>query len=76
MARTIRITLPEPLSLDGVYRPPLLARWAVKFAVVVTQWDMKRRTRRQLARLDQHLLSDIGMTRDAACTEAARPFWR
>ena len=76
MAHTIRITLPDTLALNGAYRPPLAARWAVKFAVLLTQWDMKRRTRRHLVRLDDHMLKDVGLTRDAASTEAARPFWR
>lgn len=33
------------------------------------------RQRRQLAQLAPHLLNDIGVTRDAAQTEAARPVW-
>jgi uncharacterized protein YjiS (DUF1127 family) len=34
-----------------------------------------RRSRRALARLDDHLLADIGLTRLEAATEAARPHW-
>jgi len=29
-----------------------------------------------LARLDPHLLRDIGLARDEAATEAAKPFWQ
>ena len=33
------------------------------------------RTRRQLARLDDRRLDDIGLTRCEAAAEAERPFW-
>lgn len=34
-----------------------------------------RRQRRRLAALDDHMLEDIGVTRDAAETEARRTLW-
>ncbi|MDF0599874.1 DUF1127 domain-containing protein [Psychromarinibacter sp. C21-152] len=34
-----------------------------------------RRQRRTLAQLDDHLLQDIGVTRDAALRESQRPIW-
>ena len=34
-----------------------------------------RHQRRRLARLDDHLLADIGLTPDAARLEAERPLW-
>ncbi|MGO4917048.1 DUF1127 domain-containing protein [Pseudogemmobacter sp. W21_MBD1_M6] len=55
---------------------PVLARAAMVFAVTVTKWDMNRRTRRALARLDDHMLDDIGIGRGAALAEVSRPFWR
>jgi len=33
------------------------------------------RQRRALLDLDQHLLDDIGLTREQACLEAAKGFW-
>jgi len=39
-------------------------------------WHQRARQRRQLARLDDALLKDIGLTRCDAETEAAKPFWR
>jgi uncharacterized protein YjiS (DUF1127 family) len=36
----------------------------------------RRRQRRALVALDDHLLRDIGISREQARTEAARPFWR
>ncbi len=35
----------------------------------------RHHSRAALARLDAHLLADIGLTADAAATEARRPFW-
>lgn len=31
--------------------------------------------RRQLAALDDHMLADLGLTREEATYEASRPFW-
>jgi uncharacterized protein YjiS (DUF1127 family) len=36
----------------------------------------RRRQRIALARLDDHLLRDIGVTQAVAAAEAAKPFWR
>ena len=38
-------------------------------------WLSVSRSRRQLAALDDAMLTDIGMTRAAATMEAQRPFW-
>lgn len=39
------------------------------------RWLSISRHRAALARLDPHLLADIGITADMAHTEASRPFW-
>lgn len=44
-------------------------------AALVADWIVKRRTRGHLARLDDHALKDIGLTRDEARREAYKPFW-
>ena len=36
----------------------------------------RQRQRRALARLDDHLLRDIGLSADIAHAETKRPFWR
>ena len=55
---------------------PVIARAAVKFAVLVTKWDTRQKTRKTLKALEPHLLDDIGLDRTSALTEAAKPFWQ
>lgn len=55
---------------------PFLAGFAVRFAVAVTKWDMRRRTRKHLRDMPPHLLKDIGLDRHAAHAEATKPFWQ
>ena len=49
-------------------RPTRLFSFALKVLDVIQQ-------RRQLAKLSDHYLADIGITREEAQIEAARPFW-
>jgi uncharacterized protein YjiS (DUF1127 family) len=39
-------------------------------------WFVRRRQRRALAELDEHLLNDVGLSRDQARRETAKPFWK
>jgi uncharacterized protein YjiS (DUF1127 family) len=39
-------------------------------------WRARRRQRQTLAALNDYLLNDIGVSRDEARREAAKPFWR
>ncbi|GGH25581.1 Uncharacterized conserved protein YjiS, DUF1127 family [Cribrihabitans marinus] len=57
-------------------RLPLIASLAVRFAVMVTTWEKRRRTRLNLGRLDDRILADVGLTRHQARTESARLFWQ
>jgi len=49
---------------------------ALKVVVAMARWEVNLRTRTQLKHLDDHLLDDIGVTRDLADKEATRPFWQ
>lgn len=62
--------------LNAQTKLPLVAGAAVKFAVRVTTWDMRRKSRRTLKQLEPHLLNDIGLDRISAQAEAAKPFWQ
>ncbi|WP_291733169.1 DUF1127 domain-containing protein [Leisingera sp. F5] len=55
---------------------PVLAQWAVLFAVLVTKWSLRRRTRTHLKHLSAAQLKDIGVSRQDAHYEATLPFWR
>ncbi len=55
---------------------PPVSRLLVSAALVLAAWDDRRRTRASLARLDDHLLADIGIGSAGAAQELAKPFWR
>ena len=65
--RTLTSTLAPALPRAGTPRPSLLVR--LKYLAALA------RSRRALARLDAHLLADIGLTEAEAGREAARPRW-
>lgn len=53
--------------------------WATRvyqFAARVRRQLERHRTRRRLLDLDDHLLKDIGLTREQAEEMGRRPFWR
>ena len=43
---------------------------------IIAVWIERRRQRRALGDLDERLLDDVGITREAAAREIAKPFWR
>ncbi len=51
------------------------SRKAAPLRARIVAWVVRRRSRAALARLDDHLLADIGLTRDHAKREASQPFW-
>ena len=55
---------------------PVLAHWAVMFAVVITKWSLRHRTRKQLRYMSQEQLDDIGRNRAEAHRQATLPFRR
>ena len=63
-------------ALQAQTRLPVPSVLALRVAVVLATWSMRRRTRKQLADLDDHLLHDIGLDRPAAHREARRMFWQ
>ncbi|MEW9920764.1 DUF1127 domain-containing protein [Marimonas sp. MJW-29] len=54
---------------------PVAAQLAVKFAVLVTTWATRRRTRLALSRLEPWQLRDVGLTPRDAYIESRRVFW-
>ena len=70
-------TIPAPST-----RPTLRIRLSAlqsSLTATIRLWMARGRQRRHLVELaewDDHLLKDIGVSRDAALREAAKPFWR
>lgn len=65
----------ESLALLTLAALPPVSRLLVEVALVMARWDDRRRTRRALARLDAHILRDIGLTGTLAKAECRKPFW-
>ena len=62
-----------------VFRPatlPPLSRVVLRAAVLVMTLETRAKTRKQLRKLDGHILKDIGIDPMTAEAEAERPFWR
>ncbi len=55
---------------------PTPASFFGNLGAVVQVWDSRLRMRASLARLDAHMLRDIGVDAASAEEEAAKPFWR
>ncbi|MBI1206937.1 MAG: DUF1127 domain-containing protein [Azospirillum sp.] len=64
--------IPGISQLGGVSIAHLVGRWVHD----VAEWRQRARQRRALLDLDDHLLEDIGMTREQAVMESRKGFWR
>ncbi|WP_371153608.1 DUF1127 domain-containing protein [Jannaschia sp. 2305UL9-9] len=53
-----------------------LSQLAMSFAVTVSVWEMRAKTRRALKDMDPALYGDIGLTTAEVLREVAKPFWR
>jgi uncharacterized protein YjiS (DUF1127 family) len=66
-----------------VERQPIIAQvsqnemlhFCRRVCVVVAEWRSRARQRESLAKLDDHLLADIGLTREIQLAECSKPFW-
>jgi len=50
--------------------------WPSRAIAVLREWRSRNRGRAQLAKLDDRLLRDIGLTRADVWLELNKPFWR
>ena len=55
---------------------PIVSVLAVQFAVTVSKWTLRHRTRQALGQLTETQLRDLGLTPLQARREAARLFWQ
>ena len=70
---TLRDLTLRPATLGPL---PPLSRGLLALTLAVVQWDLRRRTRRDLRRLPDFMLRDIGLDPSSALAEAQKPFWR
>jgi uncharacterized protein YjiS (DUF1127 family) len=66
--------LPRTIAPSGARRRPihpLAAAW-----MLFATWIERTRQRDALARLNDHQLRDLGITRVEAARECEKPFWR
>ena len=75
MTQTLTLST-EALATLSQRSVPIPALIAVKFAVCVTTWATRRRTRLALRQLEPWQLRDVGLTPAQANTEASRVFWQ
>ncbi len=61
-------------ALHAFWFTPDLAAIAAVRALIL--WHKRSRDRARLAAMEPYLLRDIGLTREQADSEAAKPFWR
>lgn len=66
---------PAHALLERSQALPPLSRALMGLTVVVLRWEMRHRTRKSLAKLDDHLLKDVGLGRLEAQEEWDKPFW-
>lgn len=69
------MTRAQAFALSTHPLPPV-SRVLLRLTLVAVTWEMRRRTRRDLRSLSDHLLVDIGLDPSVALHEAAKPFWR
>jgi uncharacterized protein YjiS (DUF1127 family) len=74
-----RYTMPLQTTLrpTRAARQPPRGNTALRRVIgLLRRWRERAHTRRQLCELNDHILQDIGLIRDALLREATRPFWR
>jgi uncharacterized protein YjiS (DUF1127 family) len=76
-SNTHSLRLNRRRALVSSYQSNSWSGWAALLHEL-SRWGERRRLRAALRDLaeDQHLLDDIGLTRQEAIDEATKPFWR
>ena len=67
----------DPLQLVQIELPRRsVHNLATRLVDTVNTWAQRSRQRRQLAGLEEHLLSDIGVSYEDVWLEVNKPFWQ
>ena len=76
MTRTAHSNINALIYLRENNALPIVSIWAVEFAMTVSKWTARHRTRKALGQLTDTQLRDVGLTPTQADQEAARLFWQ
>ena len=76
MTRTAYQNIDALIYLRESNALPIVSVLAVQFAVTVSKWTLRHRTRQALGQLTETQLRDVGLTPLQARREAARLFWQ
>lgn len=76
MTRTANSNIDALIYLRENNALPIVSVLAVEFAVTVSKWTTRHRTRKALSQLSARDLDDVGLTPMQARREAARMFWQ
>ena len=71
MSQSFIVARPRPRSSVKT-RLNVLSTWIT----AMETWQIRRRGWQDLSELDDHLLQDIGISREDALWKAGKPFWR
>lgn len=75
--RSLHVSPAPQFRPDGGFSPKLARlRQSNPVVALLLTWDDRHKSRAALQRLGDAGLADIGLTRAAAESEAAKPFWR
>ena len=70
----VNTTIPQTITIPAPTF--VVSRGMIAVAVKMDTWATRRSTRKALRNMPEHILFDVGLTREQAQTEAAKYFWR
>lgn len=66
----------QPRSHADMLALPPASQIAFRLFLLLSTWERRARTRRELSRVPTERLADIGLSATRAEDEAAKPFWQ
>ncbi len=72
MSQSYSVQRPDRVRPSVATSRQMLSRWAR----TTETWLIRHQGRQELSPLDDHLLEDIGISREDAVRKAGKPFWR
>ncbi|MBO6521557.1 MAG: DUF1127 domain-containing protein [Rhodospirillales bacterium] len=55
---------------------PAMAEAAIAHFITMCEWQHRAEMRAKMARMDDRILDDVGLTREQVDAEASKPFWK